>query len=252
MSPSGDAVLQVRGARLRYGAVAALDGVDLTLHQGETLALLGDNGAGKSTLVKSINGVNRLDEGEILIEGRRVDGLTPQAIRDLGVETVHQDLALFDNLSATENLFAGREIVSPPWLGRLGLTRKQVMSQRTRQVLVELRVGISDPELLIGLMSGGQRQAIAVARAQAFASKIVLLDEPTAALGVRESRAVLDVIKALPEKGISVIVISHNLEHVAEVADRAVVLRRGRLVGEAKPSAANHERLVAMIVGSAS
>lgn len=242
-------VLEVRGAVRRFGAVSALEGVDLTLHRGEILALLGDNGAGKSTLVKSINGVNRLDQGDVLLEGKKVNGLNPQAIRSLGVETVHQDLALFDNLSATENLFAGRELVYPSWLNGFGITRRRKMAKRTRELLRELSVGVSDPSLLIGLMSGGQRQAIAVARAHAFASRIVLLDEPTAALGVRESQAVIDVIKGLPARGIAVLVVSHNLEHVAQIAHRAVVLRRGRLVGECEPSPENHERLVAMIVG---
>jgi ABC-type sugar transport system ATPase subunit len=249
MNTAAPPTLEVRGAVRRFGAVSALDGVDLKLHRGEILALLGDNGAGKSTLVKSINGVNHLDEGDILVDGKKVNGLTPQAIRSLGVETVHQDLALFDNLSATENLFAGRELVYPSWLKGLGFTRRRTMTKRTRELLRELSVGVSDPSLLIGLMSGGQRQAIAVARAHAFASRIVLLDEPTAALGVRESQAVIDVIKGLPARGIAVLVISHNLEHVAQIADRAVVLRRGRLVGECEPSPENHERLVAMIVG---
>ncbi|HZV72504.1 MAG TPA: ATP-binding cassette domain-containing protein [Conexibacter sp.] len=240
----------MRDATLRFGALRALDGVNLSLRRGEVLALLGDNGAGKSTLVKSINGVNSLDRGDVVLDGRPLTNGGPQAARAAGIETVHQDLALFDNLSATENMFAGRELVGPRWLGRLGLVRKRDMTERTRATLRELQVGITDPAALIGLMSGGQRQAIAVARAHAFASKVVLLDEPTAALGVRESEAVLRVIKGLPARGVSVILVSHNLDHVARIADRAVVLRRGRIIGEAIPTPENHERIVSMIVGS--
>jgi D-xylose transport system ATP-binding protein len=243
-------VLEVKAATKRFGAVLALDGAHLSVRRGEVLALLGDNGAGKSTLVRAITGVHRIDEGEILLDGQRIDGLGAQAVRARGVETVHQDLALFDNLSAVENLYAGRELVSPPWLKRVGFVRRRAMAESTRGLLEQLEVGLSDPHELIGLMSGGQRQAIAVGRAQTFASKVVLLDEPTAALGIRETRAVLRIVKSLPERGISVVLISHNLDQVAEVADRAVVLRRGRIVGEAVPNPENHERLVSMIVGS--
>jgi ribose transport system ATP-binding protein len=247
---NGAPILEVRGAVKRFGAVLALNGVSLSLRNGEILALLGDNGAGKSTLIRAITGVHTLDAGEVRLEGARIDGSGTKEIRRRGVETVHQDLALFDNLSAVENLFAGRELVTPTRFRRLGLVRKNEMTKRTRAMLGHLQVGLSDPKELIGLMSGGQRQAIAVARAEMFASKIVLLDEPTAALGIRESRAVLSIIKSLPGRGVSVIVISHNLDHVAEVADRAVVLRRGTVVGEAVPSPENHEALVGMIVGS--
>jgi D-xylose transport system ATP-binding protein len=251
---NGDAppILEVSGAVKRFGAVRALNGVSLQLRRGEILALLGDNGAGKSTLIRAITGVHELDEGEIRLDGVRIDGTGTKAIRAHGVETVHQDLALFDNLSAVENLFAGRELATPGRFPRLGFARKNDMTRRTREMIGHLQVGLSDPKELIGLMSGGQRQAIAVARAELFASKVVLLDEPTAALGIRESRAVLNIVKSLPERGVSVILISHNLDHVAEVADRAVVLRRGAVVGEAAPTPENHETLVGLIVGSVS
>jgi D-xylose transport system ATP-binding protein len=250
--PNGGAppILEVHRAVKRFGAVQALAGVSVELRRGEILALLGDNGAGKSTLIRAITGVHTLDEGEIRLDGERIDGAGTKEIRRRGIETVHQDLALFDNLSAVENLFAGRELATPARLGRLGFGRRKAMTRRTREMIGHLQVGLSDPKELIGLMSGGQRQAIAVARAELFASKVVLLDEPTAALGIRESRAVLRIVKSLPQRGVSVILISHNLDHVTEVADRAVVLRRGAIVGEAVPTPENHEALVGMIVGS--
>jgi len=243
-------VLEVRGAVKRFGAVAALAGVDVHLRRGEVLALLGDNGAGKSTLVKCISGVHQLDDGEVLIDGSAVSIRSPLAARALGIETVFQDLALFDNLSAVQNFFAGRELKTPQWLRSVGILRKKAMSQETKRILAELQVHVPDPSSAVGLMSGGQRQAIACARAAAFAQRIVVLDEPTAALGLRESRSVLDMVKRLPRQGASVIIISHNLEHVMEVADRAVVLRRGRVVGEAVPTPDNHELLVSLIVAA--
>jgi D-xylose transport system ATP-binding protein len=243
-------VLEVRRATKRFGAVRALDGVGIELHAGEILAVLGDNGAGKSTLIKGISGVHRFDAGEVLVEGETVNPRSPADARALGIETVYQDLALFDNLSATANFWAGRELVRPRWLAAGGFLREAAMSRETRARLHRLQVRLPDASLELGLFSGGQRQAVAVARAVSFEPKIVILDEPTAALGVREARNVLEVIARLPEEGVSVILISHNLEHVTQVADRAVVLRGGRNVGEAVPSRGNHERLVAMIVGS--
>jgi ABC-type sugar transport system ATPase subunit len=243
-------LLEVRGAEKSYGAVRALDGVDLHVEAGEVVALLGDNGAGKSTLVKAIGGVHRLDEGEIRVEGRPVDLRSPSEARRLGIETLHQDLALFDNLSALANFFIGRERRRPRWLGRLALLDTKAMTREWDERLAALEVRIPGAQRDVGVLSGGQRQAIAVLRAVAFASRLVILDEPTAALGVRESRQVLDLVRRLPESGVAVVLISHNLEHVAQVADRAVVLRQGRLAGEAAPTEDNHEALVAMIVGA--
>jgi D-xylose transport system ATP-binding protein len=245
-------LLQVRGATKSYGAIRALAGVDLDLHEGETLALLGDNGAGKSTLIKALAGAHALDQGEILLDGRPAQFRSPVEARRAGVETLFQDLALFDNLSATANFFIGREVVRPAWLRRLGLLQERQMADEWREHLDRLGVRIRDSTQSIGVMSGGQRQAVAVIRAVAFATRVVILDEPTAALGLRESRHIVDLIKRLPDHGVSSIVISHNLEHVMEVADRAVVLRQGRRVGEAVPTPENHERLVSMIVGGES
>ncbi len=241
-------VLSVRGASKWFGAINALDDVSLELRRGEVLALLGDNGAGKSTLIKCISGVHRVDRGAIEIDGAPLVARSAADARLAGVETVYQDLALFDNLSPAANFFAGREEVRFPWLGPFAQLRDRAMSARTKELLRQLKVSIPERASTVGLMSGGQRQGVAVARAAAFASKVVILDEPTAALGVRESRAVLDVIRALPGQGVSVILISHNLDHVMQVADRAVVMRRGRIVGEDVPTAETHERLVGLIV----
>jgi D-xylose transport system ATP-binding protein len=245
-------LLEVRDASKSYGAVRALDGVSMAVEPGEVVALLGDNGAGKSTLAKAIGGVHRLDDGEIRVDGRPVVMRSPVDARELGIETLHQDLALFDNLSALANFFIGRERRRPRWLGRLALLDTRAMTREWEERLARLEVRIPGAQRDVGVLSGGQRQAIAVLRAVAFASRLVILDEPTAALGVRESRQVLDLVRRLPDSGVAVVLISHNLEHVAKVADRAVVLRRGRLAGEAAPTEDNHEALVAMIVGASS
>jgi D-xylose transport system ATP-binding protein len=245
------ALLEIRGAAKTYGAVRALEDATLSVDEGEVVALLGDNGAGKSTLVKAICGVHALDSGEIRLDGRPVTFSSPVEARRAGIETLHQDLGLFDNLSAVANFRIGRELRRPAWLGRLAFLRERAMEDDWAAQLERLAVRRVGARQEVGLMSGGQRQAIAVLRAVAFADRLVILDEPTAALGVRESAQVLELVQRLPERGVAVLLISHNLEHVAQVADRAVVLRQGRTVGEAVPTAANHEALVSMIVGAA-
>jgi D-xylose transport system ATP-binding protein len=242
-------LLEVRDATKSFGAVRALVNVGLKLFEGEVLALLGDNGAGKSTLIKCISGVHTLDSGEMLFRGQRAHVKTPSDARALGIETVYQDLALFDNLSASENLFVGRERCSGGWLRHLAWPRDRRMASETREILDRLEVGVKDLRINMSLLSGGQRQAVAFARAIAFASSVVILDEPTAALGIRETENVSKLIKRLPEQGAAVILISHNLEQVMQLADRAIVLRNGRVVGEAVPSDANHDLLVSLIVG---
>ncbi len=237
------AVLEVDGLRKKFGATTALRDVSLQLQENEVLALLGDNGAGKSTLIKILSGVVKPDAGEIKIDGDRVDIGSPHDARELGIETVYQDLALFDNTSAVGNFFAGREKTK-----FLGWVDDKAMKRETDELIERLEVNLpKDGE--VGLMSGGQRQAVACARAIAFGKRIVILDEPTSALGAREAGNVLRLIKDAAEQGTSVIVISHNMEHVIEVADRAVVLRQGRYVGEEKPSKESQEKLVSMIVG---
>jgi ABC-type sugar transport system ATPase subunit len=243
-------VLAVRGATKRFGGVLALDGVDLEVYRGEVLALLGDNGAGKSTLIKCISGVHRLDAGTIEMDGEPVTIHSPTAARTHGIETVYQDLSLFDNLDAPANFYAGREVAGPQWLPRgLRLLRRTTMSTSTTDVLERLQVTVPDARVAVGLMSGGQRQAIAVSRAAAFASRVVILDEPTAALGVRESHQVLDLVRRLRDEGHGVIVVSHVMDHVMRVADRAAVMRRGRKVGEELPSENFQQRIVSLIVG---
>jgi D-xylose transport system ATP-binding protein len=240
-------VLEVEGASKSFGAVAALSGVSLKLERGEIVALLGDNGAGKSTLIKCISGAHRLDRGTVRLAGDTLVLRSPMHARQHGIETVYQDLSLFDNLSVATNLFAGRELTRfGGWLCH------RAMTARVAQILDELEVNVPNLNAPVGLLSGGQRQAIAVARAVTFASRLVILDEPTAALGVRETRNVLRLVKRLPERGISVLIISHNLEQVAAVADRVVVMRRGAKVGEAPPDAEHHDRIVSLIVGAQS
>ena len=242
--------LAIQGATKRFGAVTALDGVDVHVDRGEVLALLGDNGAGKSTLIKCIRGAHRLDSGSIEMDGQPVVIHAPAAARALGIETVYQDLALFDNLKASDNFYAGRELAGPDWLPRsLRVLRRRRMTDATRVVLDRLQVTLPRLDDPIGLMSGGQRQAVAVSRAAAFASNVVILDEPTAALGVRESQGVLDLIRRLRDDGKAVIVISHALDHVMEVANRVVVLRRGRKVGELPATRESHTKIVSLIVG---
>jgi D-xylose transport system ATP-binding protein len=242
--------LTVRGASKRFGAVTALEDIDLHVNTGEVLALLGDNGAGKSTLIKCLNGVHRFDTGTVEMDGARVGIRSPADARALGIETVYQDLALFDNLRPTDNFYAGRELARPTWLPRsLRIIKRRQMTEETREVLERLQVSVPDFNSVVGLMSGGQRQAVAVSRAAAFASKVVILDEPTAALGVRESRKVLDLILRLRAENKAVVVVSHAMDHVLEVADRAVVLRGGRTVGEFVPSAETYRQIISLIVG---
>lgn len=251
MTAPATPVLSVRGAQKHFGAVHALRDVSLEVYRGQVLALLGDNGAGKSTLVKCISGVHSLDEGAIVIDGETVTVHSPAAARRAGIETVYQDLALFDNLTPAQNFYCGREIAGPAWLPQgLRFLNARAMEREAAAILERLKVKLPRLDAPVALMSGGQRQAIAVARATVFARKVVILDEPTAALGVRESRKVLDLIKQLRAEGNAVVLITHNMEHVIELADRAVVLRQGRKVGELKPERANQQELVSLIVGA--
>ena len=248
---SSPPALAVRGATKRFGAVLALDHVDLHVRAGEVLALLGDNGAGKSTLIKCLSGVHRLDEGVIELDGRPVEVHSPADARAQGIETVYQDLALFDNLGPAANFYAGRELAGPRWLPR-GLRFLRTAGDERwppGTCWSASRSDLPDERASVGLMSGGQRQAVAVARAAAFSSRVVILDEPTAALGVRESRRVLDLVVRLRDAGHAVIVISHAMDHVIEIADRAVVMRRGRTVGEVEAVREGQARILALIMG---
>ena len=241
------AMLSIRDATKSFGSVVGLDGVDVEVAAGEVVALLGDNGAGKSTLIKCLSGALRLDRGTIEMDGVPVLIHAPADARALGIETVYQDLALFDNLRPSDNFYAGRELAAPGWLPQsIRLLKRREMAATTKSTRMNVTL---DDHCVVGLMSGGQRQAVAVSRAAAFASRVVILDEPTAALGVRESRRVLDLILRLRDEHKAVLIVSHALDHVIEVADRAVIMRRGRKVGEVIPSADTHSQIVSLIVG---
>ena len=219
--------LELRRICKAFGSVQALSEVDFEVRSGEVMALVGDNGAGKTTLIKCVAGIHSIDEGELYFEGAQVDINSPKDAAKLGIEVVYQDLALCDNLDVVQNMYLGRE--EHDWLGRL---REPVMEQRTAETLKSLAVTtIRSIRQQVASLSGGQRQSVAVARAVMWNSRLVLLDEPTAALGVAQTRQVLELVQRLAEQGLAVVLISHNLHDVFEAADRITVLRLGRNVG---------------------
>jgi simple sugar transport system ATP-binding protein len=243
-------LLEARGIVKSFGRVHALRGADFTVHPGEVVALIGDNGAGKSTLVKTLSGVHPPDTGEIRFEGKAVTIASPEAARELGIETVYQDLALAPDLESSANLFLGREVLRPGLLGRLGFLDDAAMRRRTESAFSELGVGVQDVSAPVANFSGGQRQGVAVARAVTWASKVVFMDEPTAALGVVQTRRVLDLIGRVRDRGLSVVLISHNMPEVMEVADRVEVLRLGQRVATFKRGEAKMEDLVGAMTGA--
>ena len=243
-------VLEARGITKRYGHVEALSGANFDLYPGEVVALIGDNGAGKSTLVKTLSGVHPPDAGEIRFEGREVHIPTPEAARELGIETVYQDLALAPDLESSANLFLGREVVRKGLLGRLGFLDGAAMRERTDSAFRDLGVGVQDVTAPVATFSGGQRQGVAVARAVTWASRVVFMDEPTAALGVVQTRRVLELIRRVRDRGLSVVLISHNMPEVMEVADRVEVLRLGVRVATFQRGEASMEDLVGAMTGA--
>jgi simple sugar transport system ATP-binding protein len=243
-------VLEARQIVKRFGRVQALRGANLTVFPGEVVALVGDNGAGKSTLVKTMVGVHPPDDGEILFEGKPVTVNTPHEARDLGIETVYQDLALAAEVDPAANMFLGREILRSGPLGRLGFLDKAAMRRRSDETFNSLGVRIQDTSARVANMSGGQRQGIAICRAVTWASKIVFMDEPTAALGVVQTRNVLDQIRRVREHGLSVVLISHNMPEVFEVADRIEVLRLGERVASLRSKDVSMEDVVAAMTGA--
>jgi D-xylose transport system ATP-binding protein len=247
---SKEPVLVLKGVTKRFGAVQALDDVDLEIYPGEVVALVGDNGAGKSTLVKIISGIYNPDEAAFFFDRRPVSLSSPQQATKLGIATVYQDLALCDNLDVVANLFLGHEIIRRP----LGVVTRALdeakMEQRSHEMLSNLAVTIPSVRSEVGTLSGGQRQQVAVARSLLGEPKVVLLDEPTAALGVAQTAQVLALVKRLKEQGLGVMMISHNLADVFEVADRAVVLRLGRLAGAFDLKTATQDQVVAAITGA--
>jgi D-xylose transport system ATP-binding protein len=236
--------LELRGITKAFGSVQALDNVDFEVRSGEVMALVGDNGAGKSTLIKCVAGIHPIDAGEILFDGQRVDVHGPKDAARLGIEVVYQDLALCDNLDVVQNMFLGREVHSPLkfWL------KESPMEQRTAETLKSLSVttirSIRQP---VASLSGGQRQSVAVARAVLWNSRVVILDEPTAALGVAQTRQVLDLVKRLAEQGLGVVIVSHNLNDVFEVANRITVLRLGRNTGVYEREHTTQQEIVSAI-----
>lgn len=245
-------ILSARGLFKRYGRVTALDNADFDLYPGEVLAVIGDNGAGKSSLIKAISGAIQPDEGEIRLEGKPVNFKSPIEARAAGIETVYQNLALSPALSITDNLFLGREIRKPGIAGKLfrALDHK-AMEDFARKKLSELGLmTIQNINQAVETLSGGQRQGVAVARAAAFGSKVVILDEPTAALGVKESRRVLELIQDVRSKGIPIVLISHNMPHVFEVADRIHIHRLGRRLCVINPKEYSMSDAVAFMTGA--
>jgi simple sugar transport system ATP-binding protein len=243
-------VLQALGISRSFGHVRALDNVDFEVYPGEVVALIGDNGAGKSTLVKALSGSLALDSGKILYAGGEVTLSTPAQASALGIETVYQDLALAPHLNPVQNMFLGREVPKPGLQGKLGFLDNKAMRDRSRLAFDDLGAtvrGLGDP---VGSMSGGQRQAIAIARAVNWAKGVVFLDEPTAALGVVQTKNVLETIRRVRDKGVGVVFISHSMPHVMEVSDRIQVLRLGRSVAAYKASNTSMEELVGAMTGA--
>jgi D-xylose transport system ATP-binding protein len=246
----GVPLLECRGICKHFGRVRALVDVDFDVYAGEVVALVGDNGAGKSTLIKAIAGIQPPDQGTIRFEGREVAIRTPGDATRLGIETVYQDLALCDNLDTVANMFLGRELAEPPWLTPLHVLAESAMAARAAGQLSDLQVTtIRDVHRPVAGLSGGQRQAVAVARATLWDAKLVILDEPTAALGVTQTATVLELIKQLRAQGLGVIVISHNIEVVFEVADRIVVLYLGRDMATFEQASTTREEVIGAIVG---
>jgi simple sugar transport system ATP-binding protein len=243
-------VLEARQIRKSFGRVQALRGANFTIYPQEVVALVGDNGAGKSTLVKTLVGVHPPDSGDIMFEGREVHIHTPQDARDLGIETVYQDLALASEIDPAANMYLGREILRPGFLGKLGFLDKAQMRRRSDEEFRNLGVRIADTAAPVANMSGGQRQGIAICRAVTWASKVVFMDEPTAALGVVQTRNVLEQIRRVRDQGLSVVLISHNMPEVFEVADRIEVLRLGERVARLRPKEVSMEDVVSAMTGA--
>jgi fructose transport system ATP-binding protein len=250
--PGRQPIIEARGLIKTYGSVVGLDGADFDLYPGEVLAVIGDNGAGKSTLIKCLSGATIPDAGEILIEGQPMVFRRPQDARAAGIETVYQSLAVVPALDIASNMFLGREIRRAGALGSIfRMLDHGQMRSRARKQLQELGIGtLQDITQAVETLSGGQRQAVAVARAAAFGSKVIILDEPTASLGVRETGQVLNLIRDLRDRGLPVILISHNMPNVFEVADRIHIQRLGRRVAVVTPASHSPSDAVAIMTGA--
>jgi simple sugar transport system ATP-binding protein len=243
-------LLEARGLSKRYGQVTALSDVDLTIRSGEIVALVGDNGAGKSTLVKILSGAIPPTEGEIRVAGQAVSFGSPADAARVGIQTVYQDLALAGDLSIAANIYLGRELLLPGLFGRAGFLDRSAMHRETQATLDRLEIKLRSLDTRVCDLSGGQRQSVAIARALAWASRIVLLDEPTAALGVAQTHQVLELMRRVRALGLGVVVISHNMQDVLQVADRVVVLRLGRKAATFERGQFTVQNLVAAITGA--
>lgn len=243
-----EALLEVRNLSKHFGAVRALDNVSMQVAPGEVVALVGDNGAGKTTLIKAISGVYPPSSGEIILGGRAVTFDSPQHARDSGIETIYQDLALADNLSIGANIFLGREPMTKMF-GFLPVLDRKKMAEAARATMAKLDFHVSRLDAPVSNFSGGQRQAVAIGRAVYWDARVLIMDEPTAALGVPEQRKVIELIHNLKAQGRGVIFISHNLQDIFAVSDRIVVLRRGVMAGERRIRETSHDEVVKLMIG---
>jgi simple sugar transport system ATP-binding protein len=247
---TGEVVYEIKNASKRYGSVIALDGASLKIHAGEVVGLVGDNGAGKSTLVKVLSGAHQPDGGQMFLEGKEVSWDSPRQALEAGVETLYQDSGLAPHLTVSQNVFLGREITVGGILGKLGFLNKKKMDHDAHRDLEEVGIAVPSSSRAVSQLSGGQRQAVAIGRAVAWAKKVIILDEPTNHLGARQANEVLNIIRNAKAKGLGVIFISHTLPHVLEVTDRIVVLRLGRIVKDAPTSEFNGDTLIGTITGT--
>jgi simple sugar transport system ATP-binding protein len=249
-APGAVPILEARNIVKTYGSVEALGGANFSVYPGEVVALIGDNGAGKSTLTQVISGVQRPDSGELLFDGQVVDVGSPAAAQQLGIETVYQDLALAPDLDGAANVYMGRELLRPGILGKLGVLDKKAMKAGAETAFKDLGVAVKDADAAVAYLSGGQRQGVAVARAASWANRVIIMDEPTAALGVVQTQNVLSVIRRVRDNGVAVVLISHNMPDVMKVADRIEVLRLGKRVAVFRREEATLESLVGAMTGA--
>jgi fructose transport system ATP-binding protein len=249
--PAPEPFLVARGLTKRFGHVTALDGADFDLLAGEVLGLIGDNGAGKSTLIKILSGALQPDEGSFSLDGHEVTFHSPSDARKAGIETVYQDLAVSPALDVATNMFLGREIRRPGLAGSLlHMIDHRAMREETRQHLVDLGITLYSVTQQVETLSGGQRQALAVARAAAWGRRVIIMDEPTAALGVKQSRQVLDLVRRIRDRGLSIVLISHSMPDVFAVADRIAIMRLGRRVAVVRPAETPMTEVVSIMVGA--
>lgn len=242
-----DIILEGRNITKKYGEIVAIEDVTFKLPRGEVVALLGDNGAGKSTLIKVFSGAHRAVEGKLYLNGKEIEINNPKEAKMYGIETVYQDLALVDCLSIDKNIYLGKEIVKK--YGIVFVLQNKAMRKGANDFLAEVGINVKDPKRLVSELSGGQRHAVAISKGAFWTDKILILDEPTGALGVEGTNRILNMILELKKKKLSIILITHNMEHAFMVADRFVILRAGKKIGERKKSETNVDEIVKMITG---